>query len=137
MKKTIVIVDDSELFRTQMGGLLAAHGYETLQFATVQEFKESGTIDRADTILLDVDLPGMSGPEFLREMVDGGVLRKIPLILISATSDDGILKEFKPLLEKGSILAMDFFRKDRFNYDVLAFKLHSMLKLRDFAQKEE
>jgi two-component system chemotaxis response regulator CheY len=131
MRKIIAIIDDSELFRTQIAGLLMSNGYETLSYCTVKEFRDSKGIERADMILLDVDLPGVNGIDFVKEFAGKGKLTTIPLVLISGTTEEGVLREFKPMVEDETILALDFFRKDRFSYDLLFVKIHALFRLRD------
>jgi FixJ family two-component response regulator len=133
MRKNIAIIDDSELFRTQMAGLLKSDGYETFSYCTIKEFLDSAGMAKTDIILLDVDLPGVTGIDFVKESAKAGLLRTLPLMLISGTAEEGILREFRPLLEDKSILALDFIRKDRFSYDLLFVKLHALLRLRDCA----
>jgi FixJ family two-component response regulator len=78
----IAVVDDDESVRESLPALLNEFGFGSKAFATAEEFLESGVADEARCLILDVAMPGMSGPELHRELVKRGY--SIPTIFISA-----------------------------------------------------
>jgi FixJ family two-component response regulator len=78
----VAVVDDDESVRESLPGLLNELGFAAKPFATAQEFLESGVADEAKCVILDITMPGMSGPELHRELLERGY--SIPTIFISA-----------------------------------------------------
>jgi FixJ family two-component response regulator len=78
----VAVVDDDESVRESLPGLLGDFGFATKAFATAEEFLQSGVADSAKCLILDVAMPGMSGPELHRELVTRGY--SIPTIFMSA-----------------------------------------------------
>jgi FixJ family two-component response regulator len=82
----IVIVDDDESVRTALGSLVRAVGFAAQAFASAEEFLVSCHHERAACLILDVNMPGMSGSELHRQLVNSG--RPVPTILITGTPDE-------------------------------------------------
>jgi FixJ family two-component response regulator len=78
----IAIIDDDESVRESLPDLLGELGYEARTFASAEEFLDSGCLVRADCLLLDIGMPGMSGPELQRELIRRG--EKVPIVFITA-----------------------------------------------------
>ena len=78
----VAIVDDDESVRESLPGLLNELGFATKTYSTAEEFLQSGVADQAKCLILDIAMPGMSGPELHRELVRRGY--SIPTILMSA-----------------------------------------------------
>jgi DNA-binding NtrC family response regulator len=85
MSVTILIIDDEENARANIGQFLTARGYEVLGAATLAEGRESVRRGNADIILLDVNLPDGYGPDLLEETAALPV--RPPVILITAYGD--------------------------------------------------
>lgn len=85
MTATILIVDDEENARLNIGSFLSSRGYEVLGAATLQEAREQLRQDTADIILLDVELPDGYGPVLLEETAR--MPMRPPIILITAYGD--------------------------------------------------
>lgn len=81
----VAVVDDDESVRESLPALLNEFGYASEPFATAQEFLASGVADTAQCLILDIAMPGMSGPELRRELVKRGC--SIPTIFISAHAE--------------------------------------------------
>src|SRR3712207_2740199 len=64
----LLIVDDEEAARYGMRRALSGFGYEIEEAASVEAAREEIKRQRPDLMLLDVNLPGMSGLDFLREL---------------------------------------------------------------------
>ena len=68
----VAVVDDDESVRESLPGLLNDFGFAAKTFATAEEFLESGVADNAKCLILDIAMPGMSGPQLHRELVRRG-----------------------------------------------------------------
>jgi FixJ family two-component response regulator len=85
---TIAIVDDDGPLREALGSVLKASGFTIETFATAEEFLAfSGRQDTA-CLILDVRLPGMSGIELQRRLLDTGSL--VPIIFVTAHGDASV-----------------------------------------------
>lgn len=78
----VVVVDDDESVRESLPELLTEFGFPSKAFASAEEFLQSGAADEAKCLILDVAMPGMSGPELRRELLKRGY--SIPTIFITA-----------------------------------------------------
>ena len=85
MSATILIVDDEENARTNIGQFLTSRGYETLGVATLSEAKDSVRHGNADVILLDVRLPDGYGLDLLEETAR--LPMRPPVIVITGNGD--------------------------------------------------
>lgn len=85
MSLTILIVDDEENARRNIGDFLSARGYEVAMAATLGEARLALRLGNADIILLDVQLPDGYGPDLLDETVH--LPMRPPIILITGYGD--------------------------------------------------
>jgi len=85
MSATILIVDDEENARLNIGTFLSGRGYEINSAATLAEARESIRLGNADIILLDVQLPDGYGPVLLEETAQ--LPMRPPIIMITAFGD--------------------------------------------------
>lgn len=85
MSFTILIVDDEENARHNIGSFLSSQGYEVLEAATLGEARENLQRGNADIVLLDVQLPDGYGPSLLEEAVYFPM--RPPIIMITAHGD--------------------------------------------------
>jgi two-component system cell cycle response regulator DivK len=81
MAKTVLIVEDNELNMKLFHDLLDAHGYRTLQTRNGMDALRIARERRPDLILMDIQLPEVSGLEVTRWLKDDEELRDIPVIL--------------------------------------------------------
>jgi FixJ family two-component response regulator len=81
----VSVVDDDESVRESLPDLLREFGFAVETFASAEEFLSSGHMSETRCLILDVAMPGMSGPDLLRELI----LRRqhIPIIFITAHGD--------------------------------------------------
>ena len=79
---TVFVVDDDDLVRASIQGMLKSVGLRSETFGTAQEFLRSKRTDGPSCLILDVRLPGISGLDFQRELADAGI--RIPIIFITA-----------------------------------------------------
>src|SRR6202011_5091783 len=82
---TVFVVDDDDLVRASIQGLLKSVGLRSETFETAQEFLRSKRPDGPSCLVLDVRFPGFNGLDFQRELVDSGV--RIPIIFITGHGD--------------------------------------------------
>src|ERR1035437_3192084 len=81
----VFVVDDDDLVRAAIQGMLKSVGLRSETFATPQEFLRSERPDGPSCLVLDVRLPGISGLDFQNELADAGV--RIPIIFITGHGD--------------------------------------------------
>ncbi|HEV3065590.1 MAG TPA: response regulator [Chthoniobacterales bacterium] len=84
----ISIVDDDESVRDALWGFLRSVGFTVNVFASAEEFLNSDQLSKADCLILDVRMSGMSGIELHRQLVSSYC--KIPVIFITAYEDEGM-----------------------------------------------
>ena len=82
---TVFVVDDDALVRAAIQGMLKSVGLRSETFGTPQEFLRSKRADGPSCLVLDVRLPGVSGLDFQRELVEAGI--RIPIIFITGHGD--------------------------------------------------
>ncbi|ABF42729.1 response regulator receiver protein [Candidatus Koribacter versatilis Ellin345] len=82
----VVIVDDDELIRGSLAGLMKAAGLPALTFASADEFLISGEAERTACLISDIRMPGMSGLELQAKLNE--THREIPIIFITAHGDE-------------------------------------------------
>jgi FixJ family two-component response regulator len=84
----VSVVDDDESVRESLPDLLGELGFGAAAFASAEEFLASDHVDRTRCLILDVGMPGMSGPELQEELTRRG--RTIPIVVITAQQDASI-----------------------------------------------
>jgi len=82
---TVFVIDDDDLVRAAIQGMLKAAGLQAETFGTAQEFLQSKRPDVPSCLVLDVELPGVSGLDFQRELAAAG--SRIPIIFITGHGD--------------------------------------------------
>ena len=89
MSKTVLIVEDNELNMKLFHDLLEAHGYGTLQTRTGIEALELARKYRPDLILMDIQLPEVSGLEVTKWIKEDDDLCTIPVVAVTAFAMKG------------------------------------------------
>ena len=84
MSKTILIVEDNELNMKLFNDLLQAHGYNTLQAKDGRVVVEMTRKNRPDLILMDIQLPEISGLEITKMLKADDDLKSIPVVAVTA-----------------------------------------------------
>lgn len=97
-RKLVAVVDDDESVRESLPDALRRFGFAARAFASAEEFLASDCMAEARCMILDVNMPGMSGPELQRELIRRG--HSIPTIFITAQSPESIPPS---LLEQGAV----------------------------------
>src|SRR5438445_12775248 len=81
----VSVVDDDESVRESLPDLLKEFGFAVQAFSSAEEFLASDTLDRTGCLVLDIAMPGMSGPELQRELTRRN--QPIPIVFITANED--------------------------------------------------
>ena len=89
MAKTVLIVEDNELNMKLFHDLLEAHGYATLQTRDGMEALKIARQEKPDLILMDIQLPEVSGLEVTKWIKEDDDLRRIPVIAVTAFAMKG------------------------------------------------
>jgi two-component system cell cycle response regulator DivK len=89
MSKKVLIVEDNELNMKLFNDLLEAHGYATVQTRNGMEVLDLVRVHRPDLILMDIQLPEVSGLQVTQWIKDDPSLRHIPVIAITAFAMKG------------------------------------------------
>jgi FixJ family two-component response regulator len=84
--KLVAIVDDDELIRNALHGLMKEAGFQALAFASAEEFLNSGKQDHIACLIADIRMPGMSGLDLQSKLNEGHYM--IPIIFITAQGDE-------------------------------------------------
>jgi FixJ family two-component response regulator len=83
--RLVAIVDDDDLMRSALRGLLKSAGMPAQEFSSAEEFLESGAQDETACLIADIRMPGMSGLELQAQL--NAERCRIPTIFISAHGD--------------------------------------------------
>ncbi len=89
MQKCILIVEDNELNMKLFNDLLEAHGYRTVQTCSGVEVLALARLHKPDLVLMDIQLPEVSGLQVTQWIKDDENLRHIPVIAITAFAMKG------------------------------------------------
>jgi FixJ family two-component response regulator len=85
-KRSLVsIVDDDESVRESLPDLLLQFGFAAEAFSSAEAFLASDVVSETSCLLLDIAMPGMSGPDLQRELTHRR--QKIPIVFITANRD--------------------------------------------------
>ena len=84
----IAVVDDDESVRESLPDLLREFGFAVEPFSSALEFLASNVVSRTDCLILDVAMPGMSGPDLHKELRRRG--HDVPTVFITAHIDERI-----------------------------------------------
>jgi FixJ family two-component response regulator len=101
VKKVIAVVDDDVSVRESLPDLLRSFGFDVAPFASAKAFLESDGRDSTDCLILDVTMPGMTGPQLQEELIR--LQSHIPIVFITAHFDDRVIPL---LLERGAIACL-------------------------------
>ena len=84
----ITVVDDDESVRESLPDLLREFGFEAQTFSSAEEFLASKSVADTSCLVLDLAMPGMTGPDLQRELT----LRdqKVPIVFITAHRDAAV-----------------------------------------------
>jgi FixJ family two-component response regulator len=115
-KRSLVsIIDDDESVRESLPDLLRLSGFAAEAFSSAEAFLASDVVGETSCLLLDIAMPGMSGPDLQRELVNRQQM--IPIVFITASGDGAIRSQlladgaveclFKPFSETALVEALN------------------------------
>jgi FixJ family two-component response regulator len=94
----VSVVDDDDSVRESLPDLLRTFGYASRGFSSAVEFLSSEFVDQTDCLVLDVAMPGTSGPALQEELSRRG--KGIPIVFVTALDDGRISPQ---LLAAGAV----------------------------------
>ena len=94
----VSVVDDDESMREALPDLLRQFGFAAEAFASAEAFLASEFVGETGCLLLDVAMPGMSGPDLQQEL--NRRRQRIPIVFITAYGDASVLRR---LLARGAV----------------------------------
>lgn len=94
----ISVVDDDVSVRESLPDLLKEFGFAVQAFSSAEEFLMSKHLGETKCLLLDVSMPGLSGPELQRELARRR--QEIPIVFITADCDEKLRPR---LIERGAV----------------------------------
>ena len=108
-RAVISIVDDDEALRTSLEDLIRSVGFRVQGFASGEAFLRSNQVQTTDCLILDVRMPGMTGPDLQRDLRSERA--DLPIIFITAYENPGVRAQ---VLEAGAVafLYKPFYEED-------------------------
>ena len=94
----VSVVDDDESVRESLPDLLREFGFAVRAFSSSEEFLASDCIEQTRCLILDIAMPGMTGPELQEELKTRR--QDIPIVFITAQRDDTVRAR---VLEQGAV----------------------------------
>ena len=91
------IVDDDQSVRESLPDLIREFGFAARVFSSAESFLSSGFIDETSCLILDIAMPGISGPELQQELKRRG--QEVPIIFITGQKDETVRAR---MLEQGA-----------------------------------
>jgi FixJ family two-component response regulator len=98
LRRLVTVIDDDESVRRSLPNLLRQLGFATCAFSSATEFLASDAVAESSCLILDVKMPGMSGPDLQRELMRRR--RALPIIFVTASPDESVRQ---PLLKRGAV----------------------------------
>jgi FixJ family two-component response regulator len=97
-RSLVSVVDDDESVRESLPDLLKVCGFSAQAFSSAEEFLASGFVGQTKCLILDIAMPGMTGPDLQRELRRRR--QDIPIVYITARKDDTVRPR---MLEQGAV----------------------------------
>ena len=94
----ISVVDDDESVRESLPDLLKEFGFDAQAFSSAEDFLSSDWVGQTNCLILDVAMPGMTGPDLQRELTRRR--QEIPIVFITAHRDEHVRPR---LLAQGAV----------------------------------
>jgi len=98
IRSLLSVVDDDESIRESLPDLLKELGFAARAFSSAEEFLASDAVEQTRCLILDVAMPGMSGPELQRELT----LRRLPIPIVFITANRRDQTIHSDLLARGA-----------------------------------
>ena len=94
----VSVVDDDESVRDSLPDLLRVCGFSDQAFASAEEFLASGLVAQTNVLILDIAMPGMTGPDLQQELKRRQ--HEIPIVYVTAQKDETVRPR---MLEQGAV----------------------------------
>ena len=94
----VSLVDDDESVLESLPDLLKEFGFAVKAFSSAEEFLASDCVGQTRCLILDIAMPGMTGPALQQELKLRG--KEIPIVFITASRDETVRAE---LLDQGAV----------------------------------
>lgn len=111
----VTVVDDDESVRESLPDLLKELGFDARAFSSAEDFLASDYLERTHCLILDVAMPGMTGPELQLELIRRQ--QKIQIVFVTAYVDEAVRRSviqrgavdclFKPFTEEALLGALN------------------------------
>jgi FixJ family two-component response regulator len=98
MPPLVSVVDDDESVRESLPDFLRQFGFAAEAFQSAEAFLASNVVSKTSCLLLDIAMPGMSGPELQEELIRRR--QEIPIVFITANGDSAVRPR---LLARGAV----------------------------------
>jgi FixJ family two-component response regulator len=96
-RPVVSVIDDDESVRESLPDLIREFGYSAHAFSSAEDFLASEALNQTRCLILDIAMPGMTGPELQKELDLRGM--KIPIVFITASRDETVRSK---LLSRGA-----------------------------------
>ena len=97
----VSVIDDDQSVRESLPHLLKGFGFAVCAFSSAEEFLASDQISQSKCLVVDINMPGLSGPDLLEELKRLGL--KTPIIFITAHRDEKVRSN---VIERGAIACL-------------------------------
>jgi FixJ family two-component response regulator len=97
----VSVVDDDESVRESLPDLLMALGFAAQAFSSAEEFLASDCVEQTSCLILDIGMPGMTGPDLQRELQRRR--QEIPIVFITGRQDQAVRPR---LLAQGAVACL-------------------------------
>jgi FixJ family two-component response regulator len=97
-RSLVTVVDDDEALRESLPDLLREFGFAAQAFSSVEEFLASDCVAETNCLILDIVMPGKTGPDLQRELARRR--QQIPIVFITANGDATARPR---LMERGAV----------------------------------
>ena len=84
-RSLVAVIDDDESVRESLPDLVRQFGFAAQAFSSAEAFLASEGVSKTRCLIVDIAMPGMSGPDLQRELIRRR--QKIPIVFITATED--------------------------------------------------
>lgn len=100
-RSLVSVVDDDESVRESLPDLLEQLGFAVRVFASAEEFLASDYLDQTSCLILDIAMPGMSGPDLQQELVRRR--QRIPIVFITGHREEALRPHMR---EQGAVACL-------------------------------
>lgn len=101
IRPRVTVVDDDESVRESLPDLLNELGFDVQAFSSAESFLASSSVDDTQCLIVDIAMPGMTGPELQLELIRRA--NAMPLIFITAQIDETVRQS---VLKRGAVACL-------------------------------